>query len=152
MALTPEQQAVLDDEVATDPTGKGYAALLPDQPGHVVDLLNALTETMRKERLITNLTLSSVLGVTLARSIRTKLNVFATTDIIIADFVSAMGAQPGSNIGDPETIEMIDYLVTVQDGFTPEEAAALKLMSLQSTSRAEALGLPRITEAMLRGE
>lgn len=144
--------SILSDEIDNDPTGKGYASFLPNQPGHVVDLLNAQTETMHKMRLVTNLTLSSVLGATLARSIRTKLIAFAQADIIVADFVKAMETQPGGNLGDPETTKMIDYLMTVPDGFTLEEAAALKSMSLQPASRAEVLGLPRVTEEMLRGE
>lgn len=38
----------LRDELANDPTGKGYAAHLPDSPGDVAALLNAQTETMVK--------------------------------------------------------------------------------------------------------
>ena len=45
--------SVLSDEIDNDPTGKGYAAFLPDQPGHVVELLNEQTETMVKSRMIT---------------------------------------------------------------------------------------------------
>jgi hypothetical protein len=44
--LTAEQLASLRSEVSDDPKGRGYAAHLPDSPGIVVDMLNALTETM----------------------------------------------------------------------------------------------------------
>ncbi|HEX5126509.1 MAG TPA: hypothetical protein VFW00_07190 [Rhodocyclaceae bacterium] len=46
--LTPAQIATLHSELSADPSGKGYAALLPASPGSVVDLLNAPTETMVK--------------------------------------------------------------------------------------------------------
>jgi hypothetical protein len=38
----------LRDELTNDPSGKGYAAHLPDSPGTVADLLNAPTESMVK--------------------------------------------------------------------------------------------------------
>ncbi|SHL10468.1 hypothetical protein SAMN05216428_10185 [Nitrosospira sp. Nsp11] len=151
ITLTAEQKDRLDNELDTDPKGKGYAGLRVNQPGQVVDLLNAKTEWMHKMRLVTNLTLSSVLGTDLARIIRTKLNALAPSDIVIADFVQAMGAQPGGDIGDPETIKMINIL-TAQDVFTPEEGAALKALSWQPASTMEVLELPHATEEMIRVE
>jgi hypothetical protein len=149
--LSDEQKATLAALIAADANGRGYAAKLQaGMPGHVVDLLNEKTELMHKERLVTNLTLPSHLGTTMARSIRTKLEAFALADIIVADFVQAMKSQPGGNIGDPEAIEMIDFLMTVESGFTAEEGAALKALSLQPASEMEVAGLPFATEEMLR--
>ncbi|SHM05668.1 hypothetical protein SAMN05216428_11296 [Nitrosospira sp. Nsp11] len=151
VTLTTEQKAILNGEIDLDPKSKGYASRLANQPGHAVDLFNGYTELMHKERLITNLTLPSILGTSLARSIRTKLEALAPTDIVIADFVHAMGSQPGGNIGDPKAVEMIGILRTIgENGFTSEEADALVALSLLPASRAEVLGLPYMTEEILR--
>jgi hypothetical protein len=45
---------------------------------------------------------------------------------------------------------MIDQLAALQDGFTADEATALKNMSLLPASPMDALGLPPATEEMLR--
>lgn len=44
--MTPAQLVILKTEVSTDPKGLGYAACLPNCPGHLVDLMNAPTQSM----------------------------------------------------------------------------------------------------------
>jgi hypothetical protein len=44
--MTPAQLLALKGEILGDPLGLGYGAHLPDSPGLVVDLLNALTQSM----------------------------------------------------------------------------------------------------------
>jgi hypothetical protein len=144
--------SVLSDEVTNDPKGKGYAAFLPDQPGHVVDLLNALTETMyRTPHMVTKRTIME-LPPAMSRSILTKFKAFATQDVLVEEAVNFLGKPEGIDGGHPNTHAMLDQLalVAAPNGFTAEEVTALKSMSLLPASRAEVLGLPRITEELLR--
>jgi hypothetical protein len=149
--LTDEQKSTLNAEIATDPEGKGYAALLPNQPGHVVDLLNEQTETMYKPHMVTERTIME-LDPTMARSIFTKFRAFATQDILVEKAVGFLQQSAGLDGGHPNCHWMIDQLsaVPAPDGFTPEEARALKNLSLLPASRAEVLGLPYMTEELLR--
>ncbi|KIO49604.1 hypothetical protein SQ11_05640 [Nitrosospira sp. NpAV] len=143
---------MLADEIANDPTAKGYAAYLADQPGQVVDLLNANTESMHKERWITTLTLMAELEIDMARSVLTKLEALSATDIVVKEFMAHLRSDKGADIGHPNTIAMIDLLMVVPApaGFSAEEGAALKGLSLRPASRMEVLGLPYATEEILR--
>ena len=149
--LTPEQNAVLNAEIANDPQGKGYAALLPDRPGHVVDLLNAETEFIHKRRIMTVLKLMDDLGVTMYESVMNKLDAIAPARVIVRDFLARFRAD-SADVGSPTTLEMIDVVgaIAAPNGFTAEEVTKLKSLSLQPASHAEVLGLPYITEKMLR--
>lgn len=144
--------SVLSDEITNDPTGKGYATFLPDQPGHVVALLNDQTETMYKSpNMVTERTIME-LPPTLSRSILTKFRAFATQDILVEKAVNFLGKPEGIDGGHPNTHAMLDQLALVPapNGFTAEEVTALKNLSLKPASRAEVLGLPYITEEILR--
>lgn len=144
--------SVLSDEIDNDPTGKGYAAFLPDQPGRVVELLNAKTETMYKSpNMVTERTIME-LPPALSRSILTKFRFFATQDILVEKAVSFLGKPEGLDGGHPNTHELLDQLgaVPAPNGFTPEEVLALKNMSLKSASRMEVLKQPPATEEILR--
>src|SRR5438874_11929614 len=48
MPLTADQQAVLRDEIASDPKSRGYAQHLPASPGIVAQLLLELSDAMPK--------------------------------------------------------------------------------------------------------
>jgi len=139
--------SVLGDEITNDPTGKGYAAFLPDQPGRVVELLNDQTETMRKRTIVTVLKIMDVLGVTMYESVMNKLDAIAPSRVIVRDFLSRLRMDSG-DMGSPTTIGMIDVIgsIAAPNGFTAEEVAALKAISMQPASRAEVLGLPYVTE------
>src|SRR5690242_18623661 len=128
--------SVLSDEITNDPTGKGYANFLPDQPGHVVDLLNAKTETMyRSPNMVTKRTIME-LPPTMSRSILTKFRAFAAQDILVEEAVSFLGKPEGLDGGHPNTHELLDQLalVAAPNGFTAEEVTALKNMSLKPAS------------------
>ncbi len=142
--------SVLSDEITNDPAGKGYAAFLPDQPGRVVDLLNALTETKHKARMITARGILSDYpgGPVAAALVLDKLEA-AAPSVPALKWAFGFLKTEGLDIGHPATQGMIDQLATASV-ITADEAANLKALSLQPASRAEVLGLPVITEQILR--
>ena len=144
--------SVLSDEINNDPKNKGYAALLPNQPGRVVDLLNALTETKVKTRMITARGILSDYpgGPAAAAVVLDKLDAATETIPALKWAFGFLKTPEGLDIGHPATQGMIDQLSP--SIITPEEAANLKALAIQPASRAGVLGLPHITEAMLRGE
>lgn len=143
--------SVLSDEIDNDPTAKGYAGYLPDQPGKVVNLLNDLTETMVKPRMITARGILSDYpgGPTVAAAVLDKLKA-ATASISALNWAFGFLTTPeGLDIGNPATQGMLDQLAT-SAVITTDEAANLKALAIQPSSRAEVLGLPYITEEILR--
>ena len=142
--------SVLSDEITNDPTGKGYAAFLPDQPGHVVELLNALTETKAKTRMITARGILSDYpgGPVAAAIVLDKLETAAPSIPALKWAFGFLKTSDGLDIGHPATQGMIDQLTP--SVITTEEAGHLKSLALQPASRAEVLGLPVITEQILR--
>lgn len=149
--MTDDQKVILNAELTNDPLDRGYAALLPNQPGAVVDLLNAHSTTMYKPRMVTERTIME-LPPTMSRSILTKFRALAAQDILVEKAVSFLGRPEGLDAGHPNTHMMLDQLALAPApyGFSAEEVTALKNLSLQAASRAEALGLPFITEEILR--
>lgn len=142
--------SVLSDEIDNDPTGKGYATFLPGQPGHVVALLNALTETSVKTRMITARGILSDYpgGPAAAAMVLDKLETAAPSIPALKWAFGFLKTADGLDIGHPATQGMIDQLSPgVIDA---EEAAHLKALALQPASRAEVLGLPVMTEQILR--
>lgn len=142
--------SVLSDEITNDPTSKGYAALIANQPGLVCDLLNALTETKYKSRMITARGILSdyPLGPVAAAVVLDKLDA-AAPSLSALKWAWKFISGEGLDIGNAATLGMIDQLVagTVLTG---EEGAMLKGLALQPASRADVLGLPHITESLLR--
>jgi hypothetical protein len=143
--------SVLSDEITNDPTGKGYAAFLPDQPGHVVELLNAPTETMVKSRLITARGILSGYpgGPMVAAVVLDKLKAATSTISALGWAFDFLKTPEGLDLGDPATQGMLDTLATAEV-ITTEESANLKALAIQPASRAEVLGLPYVDEEMLR--
>jgi hypothetical protein len=142
--------SVLSDEIDNDPTGKGYAAFLPDQPGRVVDLLNAKTETKYKSRMITARGILSDYpgGPAAAAVVLDKLETAAPSIPALKWALGFLKTSDGLDIGHPATQGMIDQLSP--GAIDPEEAEHLKSLALQPASRAEVLDLPTVTEEMLR--
>ena len=143
--------SVLSDEIDNDPTGKGYAAFLPDQPGHVVELLNEQTETMVKSRMITARGIMSDYpgGAALAAGVLDKLEAAAASIPALKWAMGFLKTTDGLDIGHSATQGMITQLATATV-ITSDEADKLKALALQPASRAEVLGLPVITEQILR--
>ena len=143
--------SVLGDEITNDPTGKGYAAFLPDQPGRVVELLNDQTETMVKTRMITARGILSDYpgGPAAAAAVLDKLKA-ATPSISALNWAFGfLTESEGLDIGNAATQAMLDTLATAAV-ITTTEAANLKALALQKASRAEVLGLPYVDEEMVR--
>lgn len=143
--------SVLSDEITNDPTGKGYAALITNQPGHVVDLLNARTETKLGLLTRTDLTLWSV--ETAMRSViqdesQDKASPLRDSALAILDvLVGAAGG--GIDFSNPKNTQVIDAWVALGKLATEDKALMFSL-AMHPASRAEVLGLPHITEALLR--
>lgn len=145
--------SILSDEITNDPTGKGYMAFLPDQPGKVVDLLNDKTETMVKSRLITARGILSGYpgGPMAAAAVLDKLKAATPNISALGWAFGFLTTSEGLDIGDPATQGMIDALsADPMNVITIQEAANLKALASQPASRAEVLGLPYVTEEMLR--
>jgi hypothetical protein len=142
--------SVLSDEITNDPEGKGYASLLPSQPGRVVEILNAATETKVKTRMITARGILSDYpgGPQAAAIILDKLDT-AAPGIPALKWAWKFITGEGLDIGLKATQDMLDTLATAAV-ITATEAANLKALALQPASRAEVLGLPPVTEEMLR--
>jgi hypothetical protein len=142
--------SILSDEIDNDPEGKGYAAFLPDQPGHVVELLNVKTETKVKTRLITARGILSDYpgGPVEAATVLDKLET-AAPNISALKWAWKFITGEGIDIGHTATQGMLDTLAGAAV-ITTTEATNLKALALQPASRAEVLGLPVITEEILR--
>lgn len=148
--MTPEQKVILSEELTNDPTGKGYDVLLINQPGHVVDLLNAKSESKYGLLDKTNLTLWAV-----------KTNMFAVIEDEANDKLSPLrssamailyvlkGASSGVDFSKIENMQIID-LWKYHGKLSLEHSDLMLLMSTHPASRAEVLGLPHITEEILR--
>lgn len=142
--------SILSDEIDNDPLGRGYAALLPDRPGAVVALLNDQTETMYKPRIITARGILSDYsgGPAVAAAVLDKLDT-AAPSISALKWAWSFIRGEGLDIGNPATQGMLDQLAGASV-ITSDEATNLKALALQPASRAEVLGLPYMTEELLR--
>jgi hypothetical protein len=142
--MTPDQLQALCNEVAADPTHKGYQTHLPSSPGLVVDLLNALTET--KVKAITTsaaktwaaagpyagiVDASNTAGHSARASCLVIRDAFASGDLIHLD--------------DPSLQNLFAAWVTA-GVITQAQHDALIAIATQPASRAEVLGLPFVTE------
>jgi hypothetical protein len=152
MSLTTEQKTILNNELANDPKGKGYSSLINSQPGRVVELLNELTDTKTKSRMITARGILSDYpgGPVAAATILDKLDSSAPSLPPLKwawKFISGEGL----DIGHAATQGMLDFLTTTEGGniLTTTEANNLKSLALQSASRAEVLGLPYMNMELL---
>lgn len=130
----------LATEINSGPLGLGYAAYLPDAPGEVCELINGETLTAHQSRMISwrGLYSSYGLGRALAASVLAKIRAAADQDQAMYDVKMMIYTTEGMDIGDPEALEMIDDLQS-SGLFTPQEADALKRLSLRPISRAKQL-------------
>ena len=133
-------KAALAADINGDPVGIGYAAFLPDAPGKVCELINGETFMAHQSRMISwrGLYSSYGLGRTLAASVLAKIRAAADQNQTMYDVKMMIYTTEGMDIGDPEALAMIADL---QAGgvFTPQEADALKGLSLRPISRAKQL-------------
>lgn len=138
----------LRDELLNDPLQRGYAALLSDSPGVVVDMLNAPIYSMPKERFVSARGLLAAHGFTGA-AILDKLEAAAPSVSIIKWALSFLKADSGIDVGHASTRALIDQLV-VGGILTVSDAELIKDLAIQPASRAEILGIKYVQESDIR--
>lgn len=143
MTLTTEQKTILNAELTNDPKGLGYSAFLPDEIGAIVGILNTLSESKYKTRMITARGILSDYpgGPIEAATVLDKLESGTTSISALKWAFAFLKTSEGLDIGHPATHGMLDQLVT-STIITSTEADNLKNLSLTPISRAEFLGLP----------
>jgi hypothetical protein len=139
----------LQDEITSDPLNSGYGAMLPDQPGHVVAMLNAPTQTMVRERFITARgILAEVEG---GAHILDKLEAIAPNVPEVKWAMRFLIGETGIDIGHPRTRALLQVLAD-QGVLTQAEADNVLALAVQPASRAEVLGIAPVTEDALRAD
>lgn len=145
----------LNSEVVNDPANIGYAAMLPDSPGSVVDAMNSTVYTAYKSRMISERGIIDHYqdGPIAADILLTKLETFAASQHPAAGAVRRamkfLAMPDGIDIGSASTHGMLDMLAA-GGAITADEASKLKALSNGKKSRAEILFGEPITEAHLR--
>lgn len=135
----------LQQELKGDPLALGYAALLPDCPGAVADMLNARTRTMLQTRFITARTIAAELSLPDSAAVLTALRTLAATNALIEAMWTFMLTDSGIDIGNANTQSMIDTLVA-EVVFTSDQGTALKRMAIQPCTRAAELGIGTVSD------
>jgi hypothetical protein len=139
--------SILSDELTNDPLGLDYAAHLPDCPGVVCDMLNLPVRAMPQERFVTVRTvLAECAG---GAQILDKLEGLASMVPEVKWAMRLLDSGTGIDVGFAGTRTLLDALAA-QGALTQGEADALKNLAIQPCSRAHELGLPHVTEDMLR--
>ena len=133
----------LRTELSTDPLGRGYAAHLPDSPGIVADMLNAVNRTAVRSRFISARTVLAELGLGGA-AILDALEAVAPAVSAVKWMMSFVKSDAGVDIGSPVAQGLVDLLVAGAT-LTAPQGAALKSLALQPCSRANELGLPPVS-------
>jgi hypothetical protein len=146
--MTPDQLAALKSEVQADPQGLGYAQHLPDAPGMVCELLNAVSTSMVKSRLVSARAVLAECG-SGAAAILDKLDAASANISSVKWAMKFLQQEGGLDVGHPVTQAQLDALAA-GGVLTQAEADALKNMAVQPASRAEKLALGTVTEADLR--
>ena len=132
-------------ELTADPEGRGYAALTPEQ---VVADLNEPRYVTLSELMISERTLFAVLGAERATAVLDALE--AMPDRVMQRICRMLTdvSAGGVDIALPESQGMIDQFAVV-GLLTSAEAAAIKALAENKTSRAQKIGYNEITAAMI---
>lgn len=150
MPLTPEQKTALNSEIANDPTGKGYAGMLPDKPGYVVDALNENTGTrvgmISRSDLTTWAAETGMRSVIEDKAMDTQSQLRASA-LAILDVLK--GSSEGIDLSKPSNMSILNGWETDGALSTANKNSMLDL-AIHPASRMEILGLPYATEEMLR--
>jgi CBS domain-containing protein len=132
----------LQQELTTDPLGRGYQQFIPDCPGTLADMLNAPIYTMPKQRFVNARGVLAQHGMSGA-VILDKLEAAAATNSVVKWAMRFMAAD-GIDVGHSTTRTLLDALVGTV--LTQAECDLLKDMAVQPASRAEVLGLGYVQE------
>jgi len=149
MSMTAAQLLVLKNEITTDPKAKGYATFMASSPGTVVDMLNALTETMVKS-------IRSTTALAWAAAGPYSAIVDASNNIAHACRASCLVIRDTLQSGVDIHLErsdvrtMLDAWVTTNI-ITAAQRDDLLARATVPASRMEVLGLPMATEQDVTG-
>lgn len=144
--LTSAQLTALFNEVKTDPLALGYAVLLPAQPGRVVELMNKLTQSMVKSRMVTARAI--IAECPNGGAILDALEAVAVNNTNVKWAMKFLAQDAGIDIGASATRALIDGLVTATV-LTAAQGTALKNLANQPASRSEVLGFGFVNEETL---
>jgi hypothetical protein len=136
----------LQAELTTDPLSRGYQQYIPDSPGMLVDMMNAKTYSMPKERFVSARGILAAYGADGA-VILDKLETAANSNSVIK-WAMRFVIGDGIDVGHPTTRTMLDSMVGTV--LTQTECDLLKNLAVQPASRAEVLNLNFVTEADVR--
>lgn len=134
--------AVLRDELAADPLGRGYSGM---SDADAAAGLNTADVTATYERFVTVRTLMGELGPAAASEIVDALEAGAAASPPLARALAMLKEYSqggGIDLGHPEARSFLDSLVP--DVLTADQAQALKSVAERQISRAEQLGLSRV--------
>jgi hypothetical protein len=136
----------LQQELTTDPLGRGYQQFVPDCPGTLCDMLNAMSYSMPKTKFVTARGLLAEHGIAGAQ-ILDKLEAAAASNSAVKWAMKFITAD-GIDVGHSTTRSLLDQLVGTV--LTQTECDLLKFMAVQPASRAEVLGLGYVQEHNVR--
>jgi hypothetical protein len=139
--------AALKAEIETDPTGKGYAAHLPNGVGEIGKLLNAQTEQTTASRMVTARAILAECQN--GAQILDKLEAAAASNSAVKWAVKFLGQDAGVDVGHPATRAMIDQLVTAT-ALSTVDGNQLKAMAAHTASRAEIIGVGYVHDSDVR--
>ena len=143
--MTPTQLTALAAEISTDPAALGYAAHLPDAPGAVCDLMNATTST--KSGVVPTAQFAIWAASTGMRAVIEDKALAAgdplrSAALTLRDLLA--GSMAGLDLSDAANVAGLQVWVTV-GALTQENHDALVALAATPASRADVLGLPRVT-------
>jgi hypothetical protein len=149
--LTEEQKIALNNEIANDPEGLGYAAMLAaGMPGHVVDTLNARTGT--RVGIISRSDLTTWAAATGMRAVIEDKAMDAQSPLrasALAILDVLKGSSDGIDLSKQSNMNILIGWETDGALSTADKKSMLDLAT-HPASRMEILGLPYATEEMLR--
>ena len=136
--MTPDELAALSAEIKNDPSARGYAAHLPDDPQRVIDILSATTCTMFKSRYVTARTILAECAD--GAEILDTLQSIGQNVSPVKWMMVFLQQDSGMDAGHPRTVANIDNLVT-NGLLSASFAGQIKSMITQPANRAEFIGL-----------
>jgi hypothetical protein len=136
--------SVLSDELNNDPLNRGYAQFIPDSPGKLADMMNALDFTAVKTKFVTARGVLAEYG-SAGASVLDKIDAAGASDSAVKWAMKFVTSEPGIDVGHPTTRSLLNGMVSTV--LTQAEADMLLNMAIQPASRAEILGIGFVTAA-----
>lgn len=136
--------SVLSDELNNDPLARGYAQYIPDSPGTLAQMMNAVDYTMVKTKFVTARGVLAEHG-SAGAAVLDKIDAAGASDSAVKWAMKFVTSEPGIDVGHPTTRSLLNGMVPVV--LTQAEADMLLNMAIQPASRADVLGLGYVTAA-----